>query len=140
MAYWLMKTEPGEFSFDDLVRDGKTVWDGVRNHQAKKNMATMKQGEQVLIYHSVTDKEVVGIAEVSKTAYPDPTDPDKKWLVVEVKPVKKFPKPVSLQQVKETPDLADIALVRQARLSVMPLDSKAFNTLLEMGGLMKSRK
>lgn len=140
MAYWLMKTEPGEFSYEDLMRDGKTVWDGVRNHQAKKNMATMKLGDQVLIYHSVTDKAVVGIAEVSKTAYPDPTDPEKKWLVVEVKPVQKLKQPVSLQQVKETASLANIALVRQARLSVMPLEEKAFNTVLEMGGLVKSRK
>jgi predicted RNA-binding protein with PUA-like domain len=136
MQYWMVKTEPGEFSFADLVRDGKTVWDGVRNHQAKKNLGLMKIGDRVLVYHSVTDKEVVGLAEVSREAYPDPTEnPTGTWLVVEIKPVKPFKQPVSLQTVKETPELAEIALVRQSRLSVMPLEQAAFERLLTLGGL-----
>jgi predicted RNA-binding protein with PUA-like domain len=134
MQYWMMKTEPGEFSFDDLVRDGKTVWDGVRNHQAKKNMTLMKQGDQVLIYHSVTEKAVVGIAEVSREAYADPTDnPDGAWRVVDVTPVRKLKKPVSLAQVKACEELAEIALVRQQRLSVMPLTEAAFKRIIAMG-------
>lgn len=135
MHYWLVKTEPGEFSFEDLLRDGKTVWDGVRNHQAKKNLSLMALGDRVLIYHSVTDKQVVGVAEVSKESYPDPTDnPDKSWLVVELKPVSKLPKPVSLQTIKEDEALANIPLVRQSRLSVMPLGKKDFDALLQLGG------
>jgi predicted RNA-binding protein with PUA-like domain len=140
MAHWMMKTEPGEFSFDDLLRDGKTTWDGVRNHQAKKNLAAMAIGDHVLIYHSVSDKEVVGLAEVIKTAYPDPTDPDQKWLVVDIKPLEKLKSPISLHTVKQTPTLAEIPLVKQSRLSVMPLPAEAFNLLLEMGGIAPARK
>jgi predicted RNA-binding protein with PUA-like domain len=132
--YWLVKTEPGEFSFQDLMRDGKTVWDGIRNHQAKKNLSLMKVGDKVLVYHSVTDKEVVGLAEVTKTAYPDPKEnPDKTWLVVELKPVAAFPKTVTLQDIKQTEALSQVALVKQVRLSVMPLTLEAFQCLLKMG-------
>ncbi|MEB3244411.1 MAG: EVE domain-containing protein [Vampirovibrionales bacterium] len=132
--YWLVKTEPGEFSFEDLIRDKKTVWDGVRNHQAKKNMMQMALGDLVLVYHSVTQKALAGLAKVSKTAYPDPNDnPQNNWQVVEIVPVKALTQPVSLADIKATPSLADIALIKQSRLSVMPLSAEAFNTLLAMG-------
>lgn len=134
MQYWMMKTEPGEFSFEDLVKDGKTVWDGVRNYQARNNLKAMKQGDQVLIYHSVTDKAVAGIAEVSKEAYPDPKDnPKKDWVVVEVKPVRPLKRQITLAEIKETPALADLPLIKQSRLSVIPLSKKDFDFLLKMG-------
>lgn len=131
--YWLMKTEPGAFSYQDLERDGWTHWDGVRNHQAKKNLAAMQASDLALIYHSVSDKEMVGIARITKEAYPDPTDETGKWLAVRVEPVQPMVQRVSLQQIKETPELADIPLIRQARLSVMPLSEEAFNRILDLG-------
>ncbi len=133
MNYWLMKSEPGEFSYSDLEQQGWTHWDGVRNHQAKKNLASMKRGDLVLIYHSVSDKQVVGVAKVTEEAYPDPTDETGKWLAVRVEPVQRLAQPVTLQQIKETPALSDIPLVRQSRLSVMPLDEPTFNAILKMG-------
>lgn len=133
MNYWLMKTEPETFSFEDLLRDGKTHWDGVRNHQAQNNMKAMQIGDQALIYHSVSEKAVVGLAQISKTAYPDPTAaPGEKWIAVEVKPVRKLKHPVSLKTIKETSSLAEISLVRQGRLSVMPLSEKDFETVLAL--------
>ncbi len=134
--YWLMKTEPGTFSYDDLERDGWTHWDGVRNHQAKKNLAAMKQDDLAFIYHSVTDKQVVGIGKIAKEAYPDPTDETQKWIAVRVEPVCRLKQPVTLQQVKEDAALADIPLVKQARLSVMPLDESDFKRILQMGNTM----
>jgi predicted RNA-binding protein with PUA-like domain len=134
MNYWLMKTEPETFSFDDLLKDGKTHWDGVRNHQAQNNMKAMRVGDQVLIYHSVSEKAVVGIGKISKTAYPDPTAaPGEKWIAVEVQPVKKLPKPITLQTIKNTPALSDIALIRQSRLSVMPLSKNEVDQILALG-------
>jgi predicted RNA-binding protein with PUA-like domain len=134
MQYWLMKTEPGAFSFQDLVRDGKTMWDGVRNFQARNNMKTMKKGDQVLIYHSVTEKAVVGVAEVSKEFYPDPTDgKDSQWVVVELKPVKPLKKAITLEEIKNTPTLAEMKLIRQSRLSVTPLVKAEFDLLVKMG-------
>jgi predicted RNA-binding protein with PUA-like domain len=132
--YWLMKSEPNEYSYQDLEREGRTHWDGVRNHQAQKNMRAMKVGDLVLIYHSVGPKTIVGIAKVVKEHYPDPTaDPDTKWQVVDIVPVKAFTDEVSLKDIKAREDLADIALVRQSRLSVMPLEKTEFKTLLAMG-------
>ncbi len=133
MQYWMMKTEPGEFSFEDLVRDGKTVWDGVRNFQARNNMKAMKKGDQVLIYHSVTEKALAGIAEVSKEHYPDPKDnPKQDWVVVDIKPVRPLKRRLTLAEIKDTPDLADIPLIRQSRLSVMPLEKKIFDRLVTL--------
>lgn len=133
MQYWLMKTEPGEFSFEDLVRDGKTVWDGVRNFQARNNLKAMHQGDRVLIYHSVTEKAVAGIAEVSQEHYPDPHDnPKKMWLVVDIRPVRPLKRRVTLAEIKEIPELADLPLVRQSRLSVMPLNQADFDRLVAM--------
>ncbi len=135
IQYWLMKTEPGEYSYEDLERDGWTHWDGVRNHQAQNNMKQMAVGDEVLIYHSVGPKEIVGIAQVSKRSYPDPTaKPGEKWIVVDVKPLKKLATPVKLAQIKATPDLLEIPLVKQSRLSVMPLEKPIFDQLVQMGG------
>lgn len=132
--YWLMKTEPGEFSFADLERDGKTVWDGVRNFQARNNLKAMKKGDAVLIYHSVTEKAVAGIAEVTREHYPDPKDnPKGDWVVVDIKPIRRLKKPVPLDAIKAEPALAEIPLIRQSRLSVMPLDKAAFDRLVKMG-------
>ena len=133
MQYWMMKTEPGEFSYEDLARDGKTVWDGVRNYQARNNMKAMKKGDQVLIYHSVSEKALAGIAEVSREHYPDPTDnPKGDWVVVDIKPVRPLKNRLTLAQIKATPDLAEIPLIKQSRLSVMPLDKKTFDRLLAL--------
>lgn len=134
MAYWLMKTEPSTFSWDDLVRDGKTLWDGVRNHQAANAMRAMKKGDLVLIYHSVTDKTVVGVAKVTKEAFPDPTAKEGNWVVVEVRPVRAFPRPVTLVEVKATPALADMRLVKQSRLSVTPVTAKEWRVIERMSG------
>jgi predicted RNA-binding protein with PUA-like domain len=132
--YWLVKTEPGEFSFEDLVRDGVTVWDGVRNHQAKKNLMAMALGDRVLVYHSVSEKAVAGLAKVSKAAYADPKDnPDRTWQVVEIVPVKPLITRVTLGMIKGTPSLAQIPLIRQSRLSVMPVNEADFLTLLHLG-------
>lgn len=133
MQYWMMKTEPGEFSFEDLVRDGKTVWDGVRNYQARNNMKAMKKGDQVLIYHSVTEKALAGIAEVSREHYPDPKDnPKQDWVVVDIKPVRPLTRRITLAEIKDTPDLAALPLIRQSRLSVMPLEKKYFDRLVTL--------
>ena len=133
MNYWLVKSEPGEYSFDDLIKDGTTVWSGVRNYAARNNLRAMKLGEQVLFYHSVDDKEVVGICQVSKEAYPDPTATEGDWSAVDVVPVKKLDKPVHLSNIKVTDELKNIALVRIGRLSVMPLEKNEFDKIVEMG-------
>jgi predicted RNA-binding protein with PUA-like domain len=130
MNYWMVKQEPEAYSFDDLVAEGKTDWTGVRNFQARNNLKAMKKGDKVLFYHSVSEKAVVGIAEVSKEAYPDPTDEN--WTAVEIKPVKKVKKPVTLQDVKANHALANIALVRQSRLSVIPLTKDEYEEVLSM--------
>jgi predicted RNA-binding protein with PUA-like domain len=126
----MVKQEPEAYSFDDLVTEGKTDWTGVRNFQARNNLKAMKKGDKVLFYHSVSEKAVVGIAEVSKEEYPDPTD--EKWIAVEVKPVKKLKKSVTLQDVKANAALANIALVRQSRLSVIPLTKDEYEEVLSM--------
>jgi predicted RNA-binding protein with PUA-like domain len=113
-----MKTEPEAFSWDDLVKTGETVWDGVRNHRAKNNLQAMKKGDRVFFYHSVTGKEIVGIAEVSQAGLTDPTDREGKWAAVKVKPVRAFKKPVTLAEIKATPELAEMELVKLSRLSV----------------------
>ena len=133
MNYWLVKSEPGEYSFDDLLKDGRTVWSGVRNYAARNNLRAMKAGELVLFYHSVDDKEVVGICKVAKEFYPDPTATEGDWSVVDVEPVKKLNKPVHLADIKASADLKDIALVRIGRLSVMPLEKTQFEKIIEMG-------
>lgn len=133
MQYWLVKSEPGTYSWDDLVKDGKTFWDGVRNYQARNNLRNMKKGDLVLYYHSVNEKCVVGVAEVVKEAYQDPTTKDDRWVAVDIKPKEKLKKPVTLADVKADKRLSEIALVRQSRLSVMPLKAKEFDVILELG-------
>jgi len=130
MNYWMVKQEPEAYSWDDFVKDGKTDWTGVRNFQARNNLKAMKTGDKVLFYHSVSGKEVVGIAEVSKEGFPDPTD--QAWTAVELKPSKPLKKPVSLAQIKANLALANIKLVRQSQLSVMPLTKDEFNEILSM--------
>ena len=132
MNYWLVKSEPSEYSYDDLVKDGNTYWDGVRNYTARNNLKGMKIGDKVLFYHSVNEKSVVGISHVVKEYYQDPTTDDQRWVVVDLAAEKKLENPVTLSQIKEEPGLADIALVRQSRLSVMPLDKSAFDRIVEM--------
>ncbi len=132
MNHWLVKSEPSAYSWDDLVRDGRTHWDGVRNYQARNNLAAMREGDEVLFYHSVGDREVVGLARVAREAYPDPTTDDERWLVVDLVPLRALERPVSLAEVKAHPKLGDIALVRQSRLSVMPLARTEFTTIVAM--------
>ena len=126
MNYWLVKTEPEEFSFDDLMHDGKVVWDGVRNFQARNNLKTMKNGDQVFVYHSGKSKEIVGIAEVIKEYYLDPSDKTGLWVVVELKSFKRLNKPITLNQIKKEKPLSHLLLLKQSRLSVMPVSKIDF--------------
>ncbi|HEY6816044.1 MAG TPA: EVE domain-containing protein [Croceibacterium sp.] len=116
--YWLIKSEPAAYGWDDLVRDGETLWDGVRNHRAAMNLRTMKVGEMAFFYHSVTGKEIVGVAEITEGGLTDPKDPDGKWAAVRIRPVKPLDRPVTLAEIKADTSLAEIELVRQSRLSV----------------------
>ena len=132
--YWILKSEPSAFSYQDLERDGKTVWDGVRNYQARNNLKLMTLNDAVLIYHSVTEKAMVGIAKVSKTHYPDPTDnPKGDWVVVEIKPVRPLKRPITLAEIKADPKLVDLPLIRQSRLSVIPISKDYYEYLLGLG-------
>jgi len=133
VAYWLMKTEPGSYSWDDLVKDGRTHWNGVRNHQAANNMKAMKIGDRVFIYHSVDEKRIVGIAEVVKEYYPDHTDESGRFGMVDIKPIRPMAEPVTLARVKSEPKLADLLLVRHTRLSVMPIDAAAWALICRIG-------
>lgn len=130
MNYWLVKTEPGTYSWDDLVRDKKTVWDGVRNFQARNNIKAMKKGDAVFIYHSGDDKAVIGTAKIAKEAYADPKDKD--WVVVEISVDKKLKKPVTLSQIKSIKKLSEMVLVKSSRLSVQPVREDEFNTVIEL--------
>ena len=132
-GFWLVKSEPGTYAWSDLVRDGRTVWDGVRNPLARNHLAAMQKGDLVLYYHSGEGKEVVGVARVAREAYPDPTTDDARWVAVELAPVKPLAEPVALAAIKAEPTLRDVALVRQGRLSVMPLPRPAFERILALG-------
>jgi predicted RNA-binding protein with PUA-like domain len=129
---WLVKQEPEDYSWDDLVRDGSTQWTGVRNFQARNNLRQMNVGDEVFFYHSGKEKSVVGIARVSKAAYPDPTTKEEGWIAVDIKPVKKLKNSVSLADIKANTKLRDLLLVRQARLSVMPVAEGEFEEILQM--------
>jgi predicted RNA-binding protein with PUA-like domain len=128
--YWLVKQEPTAYSWDQFVADGKTDWTGVRNFQARNNLRSMKSGDQVLFYHSVNGKAVVGVAVVSREAFRDPTATSGDWSAVEIQPVRPVRPPVTLEQIKSDPALAQIPLLRQARLSVMQLSEKEFEGVL----------
>jgi predicted RNA-binding protein with PUA-like domain len=132
--YWLVKQEPTAYSWDQFVADGKTDWTGVRNFQARNNLRSMKSGDQVLFYHSVNGKAVVGIAVVSREAFPDPTAPSGDWSAVEIKPIRPVSPPVTLDQIKSDPALAQIPLLRQSRLSVMSLSKMEFEGMLGLAG------
>lgn len=129
---WLVKSEPFKYSWDQFVEDKQTFWDGVRNYQARNNLQQMKKGDEVFFYHSNEGKEIVGIAKVVKAAYPDPTTTDERWVCVDLQPVKKLKKPVSLAQMKTENKLADFALIKQSRLSVIPVTDGEWKTILEM--------
>mgnify|MGYP003976492783 FL=1 len=135
MKYWLMKTEPGNWSWDDQVKKGVEHWDGVRNHQAANNMKAMALGDRIFFYHSVKEKCIVGIVEVAKLYYPDHTDPTGKFGMVDVKTVEPFKTPVTLSEIKAYERLADMLLVRHSRLSVSPVDAKAWKIICKMGGI-----
>jgi len=130
--YWLMKSEPDAYSWDDLVAEGEGTWDGVRNHRAANNLRAMKVGDQAFFYHSNIGLEIVGIAKVSKAGLKDPSDPDGKWAAVKVKPVKKLKRPVTLKEIKADPALADMELVRQSRLSVAEVRPEEWEYILGM--------
>jgi len=132
MNYWLVKSEPDCYSWDQFKKDGSTYWDGVRNFQARNNLQAMKKGDEVLFYHSQEGREVVGIAKVAKEAYQDPTTDDPRWVVVDLKAGKALKKPVTLSAIKQDGRLTNIALVRQGRLSVIPLTSDEYDIILEM--------
>jgi predicted RNA-binding protein with PUA-like domain len=129
---WLVKQEPEDYSWEDLVRDKKTAWTGVRNFQARNNLRNMKTGDAVLFYHSGKDKSVVGIAEVAKAAYPDPTADDDSWIAVDIKAVKPLPNPVPLTDIRANAKLGNLLLVRQSRLSVMPVSKEDFDEIVRM--------
>lgn len=133
MAKWLVKSEPFKYSWDQMVTDGRTHWDGVRNYQALNNMRAMKNGDLAFFYHSNEGKEIVGIVEIVKEFYPDPDD--ERSGLVDVKAVKAVPNPVTLKAIKADESLHDVALVRQSRLSVMPIDDESWDKLSSMGGL-----
>ena len=132
MNHWLVKSEPFKYSWEKFNEDGRTFWDGVRNYQARNNLKAMKEGDLVLFYHSNEGKNVVGIAKVVKEFYQDPTTDDANWVVVDLAPVETLKNPVSLEQIKAEHSLADISLIRQGRLSVMPLKATEFDKILEM--------
>jgi len=134
MNYWLIKSEPFKYSFDQFMVDKKTFWDGVRNYQARNNLREMKKGDLLLFYHSNEGKEVVGIAKIVKEAYQDPTTDDANWVVVDVAPVKKLKNPVTLEMVKKDKRLENMALVKLMRLSVQPVKKEEFDIILELAG------
>ena len=132
MKYWLLKSEPDAWSWDNQVKEGASMWDGVRNYQARNNLKEMKKNDLCFFYHSVTERSIVGIVKVVKEYYPDPTDKTGRFVVVDVKAIKKLKNPVSLDQIKENSKLQDIALVKQSRLSVMPLKKTEWDIIIKM--------
>ena len=132
MKYWLLKSEPDAWSWDNQVKEGASMWDGVRNYQARNNLKEMKKNDLCFFYHSVTERSIVGIVKIVKEYYPDPTDKTGRFVVVDVKATKKLKNPVSLDQIKEVNKLKDIALVKQSRLSVMPLKKTEWDIIIKM--------
>lgn len=137
MAYWLVKSEPSVYPYEQLEKDKQTFWDGVRNYAARNFLKAMKKGEQVLFYHSNEGLEIVAIAKVAKEFYQDPTTDDEAWVVVDLKPYKRLKKPVSLNQIKADKRLASMALVRLGRLSVQPVTDEEWEVVMEMAGEKK---
>lgn len=135
MAFWLLKTEPGDYDWDRLAADGRTAWEGVRNHQAANNLRAMKPGERAFFYRSVKAPAVVGVMEVARSAYPDPADSEGRWPLVDFAPVAALPEPVPLAAIRAEPALEGLALIRQSRLSVMPVAAEHWRVIARMGGL-----
>jgi len=135
MQYWLLKSEPNTWSWDQQVKEGPSMWDGVRNYQARNNLKKMKKGDSCFFYHSVTEKSIVGIVKVVKEFYPDPTDETGKFVVVDVKATKKLKNVVLLNDIKKNKKLQNIALIKQSRLSVMPLNKLEWNIIIKMSSL-----
>lgn len=131
-SYWLVKSEPFVYSYDDLVKDGETTWEGVRNYAARNHLRAMKKGDEVLYYHSMEGLEIVGIAKVSKEAFPDPSADSETWSAVNLKPFRKFKKPISLDAVKQNKKLSSMALVRIGRLSVQPVTPQEWEIIMSM--------
>ena len=134
MSYWLVKSEPSAYSWDQFVKDGKTFWNGVRNYAARNNLKAMKKGDEVLFYHSNEGLEIVGIARLIKEHYQDPTTKEEAWVVVDLKPVKKLKKPVPLAELKKDKRLADMDLIRLGRLSVQTVKESEWKVIMEMAG------
>ena len=134
MRYWLLKSEPGTWSWDHQVEAGTAEWDGIRNHQAKNNLLAMAVGDRAFFYHSVTGTAVVGIVEIAATAHPDSTDATGKWVAVDVRPVKPLAEPVALSTIKDDPRLTEMVLVRNSRLSVQPVTEGEWRAVCALGG------
>ena len=135
LRYWLVKSEPFKYSWEDLVKDGWTYWDGVRNYEARNNIRAMAAGDQLLFYHSNEDRAVIGIAEVTREHYQDPTTDDDRWSVVDIKPLQALSAPVTLAEIKREPRLGNMQLVTRSRLSVSPVTADEFGVIVAMGGL-----
>ena len=133
MNFWLVKQEPSKYSWDQFLLDKETFWDGVRNYQARNNLKIMKKDDLVFFYHSIIGKEIKGVAKISKEFYPDPTINDERWVVVNLKPLKSLSATVTLEDIKNNPKLINISLIKQSRLSVMPLTKNEFKIILKMG-------
>ena len=132
MNYWLVKQEPSAYSWDDFVKDGKTAWTGVRNFQARNNLRAMRLGDRVLFYHSVKEKSVIGEAEVVRESYADPTAEEGDWISVDLKPIRALPHPVSLEKIKADKRLAGFVLLRNSRLSVMPVSAQEYRAIADL--------
>ena len=133
MQHWLVKQEPEKYPWSQFVKENGTYWDGVRNYQARNNLRAMKKGDHVFFYHSVSEKAVVGVAKVTREAYPDPTAKKGDWSMVDLKPIKSMVEPVTLEQIKAESKLSEVALIKQSRLSVMPLRAPEFRRILQLG-------
>ena len=133
MSFWLVKQEPSKYSWDQFLLDKETFWDGVRNYQARNNLKKMKKDDLVFFYHSIIGKEIKGVAKISKEFYPDPTINDDRWVVVNLKPIKSLLTTVTLEDIKNNPKLVNMSLIKQSRLSVMPLTKNEFMIILSMG-------
>ena len=135
MKYWLLKSEPDAWSWDNQVKEGASMWDGVRNYQARNNLKEMKKNDLCFFYHSVTERSIVGIVKVVKENYPDPTDKTGRFVVVDIKAIKKMKNPVSLDQIKENKKLKNIALIKQSRLSVMPIKKIEWEEIIKLSSM-----
>ncbi|BBK40030.1 ubiquinol-cytochrome c reductase [Allostella vacuolata] len=135
MAHWLLKSEPFKYSWDQMVADGRTHWNGVRNHQAANNLKAMKKGDRAFFYHSNEGLAIVGVVEIVREAYPDPSDEAGRFVMVDVAPLKPVKTPVTLAEIKANPELAELALVRQSRLSVVPVGDQEWKVICKMAGI-----